>query len=432
MRLEEILDAGLDDFRRFVNPLIAERARLHREPVRIVAARDGKLVDLDGHEIEDLHGTQVFGHRNPHVTRAVSGFLGSDAPSWLPSRVSPWSGRLARALCERTGYERAYFGTTGADGVDAAIKLARAATRRPRILGLAGAYHGCTMGACALMNPGPLHDPFGPHLPGAELLPFADVAALECALGRGDVAAVIVEPIQGEGGVRTLPGSYVDALCELAPRHGAILVADEVQTGLGRTGSFLRTESWPHRPDVVVLAKALGGGLVPLSAMLTTAALFQRAYGANFEMAEAHNATFAWNALGAVAALAALELVDAPILDRVRAAGRSFVGGLRESLAGSSLFSEVRGEGFMIGVALRQPDHPWLSFEHFGYTGLDGRPAIAGLLCYRLYRRGFYAFVCAHDWSVLRIQPRFDIPDATLASLTAAIRDELAALAALA
>src|SRR5262245_48733163 len=248
----EILRRGWDEYREFVNPLIAQRAALAGEPVRVVRAEGGPLLDGDGREIEDLHGTQMLGHRNPVVAGAVRAFLASGAPNWYPARVNPFVGRLARRLCERTGYSNAYFGCSGSDAVEAAVKLARAATRRPGVLCLHGAYHGCGVGSTALMTEGPFRDLFAPHLPEVRRLPFADVEALRSALGAGDVGAVVVEPIQGEGGVRPLPPAYVEALCELTARHGALLVADEVQTGLGRVGAFTATAVWPRRPDVLL------------------------------------------------------------------------------------------------------------------------------------------------------------------------------------
>ncbi|SVC94770.1 uncharacterized protein METZ01_LOCUS347624, partial [marine metagenome] len=188
---------------------------LANEPIRMVRTADGTMQDADGFEIEDFHGTQALGHRNPVVAKAIVDFLASDAPSWYPSRVNPFAGRLARILCERSGYEQVYFGCSGSDTVEASIKLARAGTRRPRIISLEGAYHGCTMGSCSLMHAGPFRDPFGPHLPGAEAIAFNDCDALQHALKTHDVAAVVVEPIQGEGGVRQLSDAFVEALCEL-------------------------------------------------------------------------------------------------------------------------------------------------------------------------------------------------------------------------
>ena len=427
----DIFRHGFAEFRQFVNPLIAERARLAREPIEFMRVVEGVLHDAAGKAYEDLHGTQMLGHRNAAVAAAIRGFLDGDAPNWFPSRVNPWAGRLARRLCERTGYSNVFFGMSGADAVEAALKLARAATRKPRIIALDGGYHGCTYGAVSLMHAGPLHDPFGPHLPGVEKVPFDDPDALARALAPGDVCAIVVEPIQGEGGVRVLSERMIDAACELATRHGAVLVADEVQTALGRSGSFLASSTWPHRPDVALIAKTLGGGLVPISAMLAERELFERAYGENFFIGESHNTTFGYNGLSCVAALATLELLDDDLIASVDQRGADFRRALTEALRGNPLFTEVRGRGFMVGVELVHAPHPWLSFEHFGMPELAHMPTIGPLLCYRLYARGFFAFVCGHDWRVLRLQPRFDIPDAKLAELAKACREELDHLAQL-
>lgn len=421
----EIVARGYDEYARFVNPLLSQRARLAGEPWQIVATADGRLVDADGRIFEDFHGTQALGHRHPHVTRALQEYLATDLPSWPSARLSPWAGRLGRTLAERTGYDRSWFGASGSDAVEASLKLARAATRRTRILGVRGAYHGCGWGSTSLMEPGPFREPFGPHLPGSELLPFGDIDALHAAFSAGDVAALVVEPIQGEGGVRVHPEAWIQAACELTQRHDALLVADEVQTGLGRTGTFLRSERWPRRPDAALLAKQLGGGLVAVSTMMTTAQWFHRAYGADFEDGESHNVTFGYNALSMIAAIATLELIDDALLERVRMLGARLRSSLDAALTGHPLVEEIRGEGLMLGVKLRPLDHPWLSFEHFGFAGLTERATASPLLCHRLYRHGCFFFTCGHDWSVFRMQPRFNIPEATLDTVVGHIRTEL-------
>lgn len=428
---EDIFRHGFGEFREFVNPLIAERARLAREPIEFQRVVDGALVDASGRSYEDFHGTQMLGHRNPVIADAIRRFLDDDRPNWFPSRVNPWAGRLARRLCERTGYSNVFFGMSGADAVEAALKLARAATRRPRIVALTGGYHGCTFGAVSLMHDGPLHDPFAPHLPGVTKVGFSDADALARELAVGDVGAVVVEPIQGEGGVRSLAPHMIEALCELTARHGSLLVADEVQTALGRSGHLLASASWPRRPEVALIAKTLGGGLMPISAMLTERAIFERAYGKNFFIGESHNTTFGYNGLSCVAALATLDLIDDDMIASVARRGREFRAALADALTGNPLYREVRGAGFMIGVELVHTKHPWLSFEHFGLPELGELPTVGPLLCYRLYSRGFFAFVCGHDWRVLRLQPRFDVPAAKLAEFTTACREELDKLAEL-
>jgi len=423
----DLLRHGFDEYRRFINPLVSQRANLVGEPVRVVRAEGGSLRGPQDEVVEDFHGTQFFGHRHPAITAAAQEYLASDAPSWYPSRVNPFAGRFARRLCERTGhYDVCFFGMSGADAVEAALKLARGVTGRPRLLGLTGAYHGCTLGALALMAEGYLRDAFGPHLPGVEAVPFGDVEALERALAPGDVAAVVVEPIQGEGGVRELPAPFVAALCELTERHGTLLVADEVQTGLGRTGrGFLASAAWPRRPDAVILAKQLGGGLVPTSAMLSRRELFLKAYGSDFARGESHNVTLGCNALAAVTGLATLELLTDELMAAVAEKGARFKARLTEAVEGCPLVREVRGAGLMLGIALRDSEHPWLSFEHMGFKELGGKSLMSPLLCHRLYRRGFFCFTCGHDWTIFRLQPRYDCPDATLDAFADACREEL-------
>jgi acetylornithine/succinyldiaminopimelate/putrescine aminotransferase len=434
MTIPEMLREGYESYRRYVNPLVTLRAELLGEPTRITAVRDGQLLALQSnatHNVEDFHGTQTFGHRHPAITRAVTDFLASDSPNWFPCRVNPYAGLLAERLCVRANaagrasYGNVFFANSGSGAVEAAIKLARAATKKPRVLSQDGAYHGCTMGSCALMKPGMFKDPFGPHVPGLDPLPFGDVDALAAAMRGGDVAAVVLEPIQLEGGVRPVPPAFLEAACELTEKYGALLVADEIQTGLGRTGRFLATEVWPRRPDALILGKHLGGGLVPISAMLTSEALFERAYGEHYASAEAHNTTFGGSAIVCVAALAALELLTDELIARVGEVGARFRGELGAKLARHELFVQVKGAGLLIGVELRPSDHPWLSFEHFGVDALADQPTIGVLLCHRLYKRGFYCFACGHDWRILRVLPRFTIPEAVLGDFVTAIDEEL-------
>jgi acetylornithine/succinyldiaminopimelate/putrescine aminotransferase len=429
-RINHVMHRGYEDFRDFVNPLIFLRTELSGEPWRMAKTNEGRLVDHLGKFVEDLHGTQAFGHRHPAITKAVMDVLESDSPNWFPSRVSPYAGTLARRLCERTNmaYQRAFFASSGSEAVESALKLARAVTRKPRILSLERAYHGCTFGSCALMSPGVFRDPFAPHLPGVESIPINDIEALEKALAPADVAAIVVEPIQLEGGVRILSPEYIDALCSLSQKHGALLVADEVQTGLGRTGQFLASDTWPRRPDAVLLAKHLGGGLLPISTMLTRKDLWEQAYGADFETSEAHNCTFSGSALVCAAANAALDLLTDDVIERVRRDGHAFRTLLRDKLQGLPGFVNVRGAGFVVGIELSPAKNPWLNFEHFGMEQLAHHPTSGLLLCHRLYKRGFFCFVCGHDWSTLRLQPRFNIPWETLESLADTVREELISL----
>lgn len=429
--LREILRSGFDEFAEWVNPVAASRARLSGEPVQLLRVLDGSaLADADGRTYQDFlsgYGTQALGHRNPRVAAALRAFLDSDAPSFFTSGVSPFAGRLARQLGERTGYGSISLASSGTEAIEAALKMARAATGRGRILGLAGAYHGCTLGSLALMAQGPFRDPFGPHLQGVEALPFGDVKALAQALAQDDVAAVVVEPIQVEGGVRILPADYVAALAELCPRHGALVIADEVQTGLCRTGPFLASHSWPRRPDLVVIAKALGGGLVPLSATLAQRDLFRSAYG-TFASAESHHYTFAGNALSCVAGLESLAILTEDLASHVAEVGAQFQHALRSALAELPLVETVRGAGLLVGVCFKDADHPWLDFDALGLPELAGKPSIGLLLCHRLFRRGYLVHVAGHNWRVMRLQPPLDISAERLCAFVTACREEVEGL----
>ncbi len=421
----DIFNKGFDEYRQFVNPLIAERATLANEPVDLRETKDGRLVNSEGQEFENFHGTQFFGHRKKEIDDAIRSYLDSNHPEWFPSRVSPFAGRLAKQLCQRTGYSQVYFGLSGSDGVEAALKLARAISPKAGILSLEGAYHGCNWGSTALMSKGPFRDPFEPHLPGVSSLPFNDVVALQNALATKQYACIVVEAIQGEGGVRALSTEYIEVLCRETESNDCLLIVDEIQTGLGRSGSFLLSSHWPRQPDAVIIAKQLGGGLAPISALLSKMELFQQAYGQQFESAESHNMTFSYNSIGMVAGLATLELLSDEVVATVAEKGVWFKKLLEDSLTGSPLYGEVRGEGLMLGVKLKDLSHPWMSFEHFGFPGLGGRSIVSPMLARRLYQHGYFCFTCGHDWSVFRLQPRFDISQDKLQHFARVLRQEL-------
>ena len=159
--------------------------------------------------------------------------------------------------------------------------------------------------------------------------------------------------------------------------------------------------------------------------MMTSEELFERAYGAHYASAESHNTTFGGSAICCVAALAALDLLTGELIARVKTVGDKFRAQLTKALARHELFDQVKGEGLLCGIALKPSDHPWLSFEHFGVEALADQPTTGVLLCHRLYKRGFYCFACCHDWSILRVLPRFTIPEAILETFVTSIDEEL-------
>jgi acetylornithine aminotransferase len=321
-------------------------------PQRVLVRGSGCLVwDADGKEYLDLLGgiaVNALGHAHPFVTSVISSQLATlgHVSNFF---TSPTQIALAEKLLAITGApagSKVFFANSGTEAVEAAFKLARrntgAAKPRTRIIALEGAFHGRTMGALALTSKEAYRAPFAPLPGGVEHIPFGDIDALRAAVDE-TVAAVFLEPIQGEAGVRPLPAGYLAAAREATRAAGALLILDEVQTGIGRTGKWLASEDAGIVPDAVTLAKGLGGGF-PIGALVTfgpeTSALLT---------AGQHGTTFGGNPVATAAALATLHVLEnQQLLEQVRTVGDH----LRTGLATIDGVTEVRGEGLLIGFDL--------------------------------------------------------------------------------
>ena len=418
------------DYERHVNPTLGAFLRVAGRDVRFVRATGGTLEDDTGRAWTDwISGFGAFplGHNPPALTAVMQAHLASGAPMLFVESLNPYAGALAARLVRATGgaFETCLFGNSGAEAVEAALKTAMLATGRPRVAYADGAYHGTTLGALGCMARGPYRADLDAALAPFVEVPFGDLAALEKALAARDIAAFIVEPIQVEAGVRLAPSAYLDAARDACRRTGALFIVDEVQTGLGRTGSLFA--SCPAVvPDVLILAKALGGGLVPIGATLLGEGLWQRAYGSHLK-AEIHASTFGGNSLACRVALAMLDTVDDErFLAGVRARGAALFGALQSALAGSPAVERVSWRGLLGGIALRPTRHPWLAWENLGLPELAAQPVAGALVVERLARSSILAQVCAHDWSVVRVQPPLTVDDAACARFVAALTDAIA------
>lgn len=259
--------------------------------------------------------------------------------------ASPPQLELAERLLRLSGGDRIYFCNSGAEAIEAAIKLARR-TGRPRIIALQNSFHGRTMGSLSLTGKPALREAFEPLLPNV-IHVESTIEALEAAMGP-DVAAVVIEPIKGEAGVVDLPDGYLVAARELTRRHGALLILDEIQTGAGRTGNWFAFQEYGIVPDAIAVAKGIGGG-VPIGALI--------AYGDAAELLTAgqHGSTFGGNPLVTATANAVLtEIERAGLVENARSRGEQ----LAEAIAGLPLVAEVRGRGLLIGVGLSEPVAP--------------------------------------------------------------------------
>lgn len=322
-------------------------------PQRVLVRGAGCLVwDADGKEYLDLLGgiaVNALGHANPFVTSVISSQLATlgHVSNFFTSPTQIALAEKLLALTHAPAGSKVFFTNSGTEANEAAFKLARrnsgsAGTARTKIIALEGAFHGRTMGALALTAKEAYRAPFEPLPGGVVHIPFGDIEALEAAVDE-TVAAVFLEPIQGEAGVRPLPAGYLRAAREATTKAGALLILDEVQTGIGRTGTWLASADAGIVPDAVTLAKGLGGGF-PIGALITfgdgTSSLLT---------AGQHGTTFGGNPVATAAALATLHAIESQdVLANVTAVGEH----LRAALAAIPGVTEVRGEGLLIGFDL--------------------------------------------------------------------------------
>ncbi|TRW43748.1 acetylornithine transaminase [Georgenia yuyongxinii] len=329
-------------------------------PQRVLVRGEGPYVwDADGRRYLDLLGgiaVNALGHAHPAVVAAVTeqlGTLGHVSNFFATPAQITLAEKLLGIVTPGGAPDgsRVFLANSGTEANEAAFKMARrhGGPDRPRVLALAGAFHGRTMGALALTHKAAYREPFAPLPGGVEFVPFGDVAALEAAMGD-DVAALFLEPIQGEAGVRPLPAGYLTRARELTTAAGALLVLDEIQSGMGRTGTWMAHHlPWGEGvvPDVVTLAKGLGAGF-PIGA---TVALGEHA--ATLLGPGQHGTTFGGNPLAAAAALAVIGVLEDGLLEHVTAVGtwlKEKLGGLGHAGVG-----EVRGEGLLLAVDLADP-----------------------------------------------------------------------------
>src|SRR6478736_3227287 len=271
------------------------------------------LYDRDGVRYLDLlsgFGVFAIGRNHPVMREALKSVIDADLPNLVQFDVSVLAGVLAERLLKYVPYlDKAFFANSGAECVEAAIKFARGATGRPGILYCSHGYHGLSYGSLSLTDDPNFRLGFEPLLPGCTPIPFNDLAALERALSSKQVAAFIVEPIQGKG-VNLPTDEFLPGALALCRKYGTLLIADEIQTGIGRTGKFLAVEHWNVEPDMVLLAKALSGGHVPVGALLTRKSIFDKVFD-SMERAVVHGSTFGGNDLAMAAGIATLDVLAA-------------------------------------------------------------------------------------------------------------------------
>jgi ornithine--oxo-acid transaminase len=320
-------------------------------------AEGGYLYDTDGHRYADfLAGFGVFGigRNHPVVRKALKDMLDAELADLVQFDAPLLAGLLAeRLLAKAPGLDRAYFGNSGTEAVEAALKFARYATGRGRIIYCDHAFHGLTTGSLSVNGAAEFRDGFAPLLPDT-MIPFGDLDALAAELRKGDVAALLVEPIQGKG-VHLLPPGFLAAAATLLHEHGALLICDEVQTGLGRTGKFFAYQHDHVQPDIVTVAKALSGGFIPVGATLAKGWIFDKVYS-SMDRVLVHDSTFGSNAAAMTAGLATLSVIDdEDLVGNAERTGAALSDALQLLVDKYEMLTEVRGRGLMIGLEFGRP-----------------------------------------------------------------------------
>ena len=343
---------------RYINPVliaVSGKAGFARTFVR---GQRNTVWDAEGREYLDFvagFGSLNLGHNHPRVADAIREALFHEAPGYAQSAVNPYAPALAEMLVSISppGLEMVFFANSGTEAVEASLKLARVATGRSALLSCERSYHGKSLGALSVTGNSSYQKPFGPLLPDCTTVPYGDLQSLERALATRRFAAFVVEPLQGEGGMVVPPTGYLrqaQALCRAA---GTLLILDEVQTGLGRTGSMFAADREGIEPDIMALAKSLGGGLMPIGAMLARRDLWLKAYGTLHTFA-LHTSTFGGGSLACAAGLAALKaIIDEGLVENARQRGEQLRRGLEQTWRTTDrVIKDVRGEGLMIGLEL--------------------------------------------------------------------------------
>jgi ornithine--oxo-acid transaminase len=349
-RNEETLDLAT----RHLDPSLVDVLGILGFDKRYVSASGSYLYDADGRAYLDMHSGEGFaslGHNHPDVRDVLQATLAAELIDGVQIHYSPLAGMLAEALSARLprGLDAVFFASTGAEAVDSAMKFARAATGRPRLISCDSSFHGVTLGPLSLVGDEFFKEGFGPLLPGCSRVPFGDLDRLEAQLRTKDVAAFIVEPV-------TLPpDGYLRGAQELCRRCGTMFVLDEIQTGLARTGRWFALEHWQLEPDFVLVGKALSGGYMPVAAMLTSREVFQRAVG-TLERSYVHQSTYGRNRLSMAAGLATLRVIERDgLVEHAAEVGAVLRDGLTELQRRYEMIEEVRASGLMIGIELGAP-----------------------------------------------------------------------------
>ncbi|CVK19856.1 acetylornithine/succinylornithine family transaminase [Sporomusa sphaeroides] len=405
---QQIIDETIEKYEQYINPAVAKLFRFMGLSTIEWEAQGNVIRDIDGKEyIDCLGGYGVFslGHRHPKVVEAVKRQLDLMPMSSKVLFDKPMAD-LAALMAEITPGDLTYsfFVNSGTEAVEGSLKLAKVHTGRNKIIATVNSFHGKTLGALSATGRDLFRDPFQPLLTGFSHVPFGDIDALRQAVDE-ETAAVILEPVQGEGGIIVPPVGYLSAVRDICDKTGALLICDEVQSGLGRTGKMFAVEHYGVIPDIITTAKALGGGVMPIGAFTARPAIWDKYITSPF----LHTSTFGGNPLACAAAIAAINVIkEEGLVAKAEQSGTYFIGKLTE-LAHTypEVVKEVRGQGLMIGVELT-------------------KEGIGGLILSEMIDKGVLIAYTLNNPKVIRIEPPLIIEQQQIDYVIAALADALA------
>ncbi|MEN4042610.1 MAG: aspartate aminotransferase family protein [Anaerolineaceae bacterium] len=363
--LTELIEARQTDqydlHLKYINPQMARVQQIIGFDKIYLRGEGAYLWDVNGDRYLDLlAGYSVFnlGRDHPAIKKAMLEYLELRRPTLVKMDCPLLAGLLAEELVKRMppGLDAIFFANSGADAVDTAIKFARYATKRPRVLYLDHSFHGLTLSTLSINGGEAFKKGFEPLIPGAVMVEMNDLETLEKELRKGDVAAFIVEPIQGKG-VYIPEDNYLPEAQRLCRKYGAQFICDEIQMGLGRTGKFLCSNHWNLEPDMVTIAKSLGGGYVPVSAVIMRREMHNKVFSP-LKRAQVHSTTFGQNDMGMAAGLATLHVMDEEkIVERAAEVGTKLLAKLCALKDKHEMILDVRGKGLVTGIEFRPPSN---------------------------------------------------------------------------
>jgi acetylornithine/succinyldiaminopimelate/putrescine aminotransferase len=412
--LKEIIAARLGEnyelHHRHLNRTLVAAQRVIGFDKVYARAEGAYLYDMDNAAYLDfLSGYSVFniGRNHPVVKKAIRDVLELDLPNMVQMDCSLLSGLLAEAITKRTPphLDAVFFCNSGTEAIEGALKFARAATGRKRVISLASAFHGLSLGSLSLMGCDSFTEGFGPLMDQWDTrIAIDDIDSLERELSKRDVAAFVVEPVQGKG-CKSPRGDFFNRAQELCRKHGTLFISDEIQTGLGRTGKMFGFQHWNLEPDIITLAKTLSGGYVPCGAIVARRDIYQKTFS-RMDRCVVHSTTFGRNNLAMACGLASLEVLDNEhLIENAARMGQLLmerVDALREK---HSFIKEVRGKGLMIAVEFHEPTEFKLKMGWKLLHKVDKVLFAQMIVTQLLSRHRILTQVAGHAMDVLKILP---------------------------